>query len=95
MADEQGNEYLKDRFERARETLCDAAAAELLMPELVFRKYLSTFGISIGSVELLANAFKVSLQSAARRMAEVSVKPCVVKVFMLPVQAIGCDSVRA
>ena len=59
-----------------RETLCDAAAAELLMPELVFRKYLSTFGISIGSVELLANAFKVSLQSATRRMAEVSIKPC-------------------
>jgi Zn-dependent peptidase ImmA (M78 family) len=62
---------------RGRETLCDAAAAELLMPELVFRKYLSTFGISIGSIELLANAFKVSLQSATRRMAEVSIKPCV------------------
>lgn len=62
---------------RSREILCDAAAAELLMPELVFRKYLSTFGISISSVELLANAFKVSLQSATRRMAEVSIKPCV------------------
>ncbi len=61
----------------SRERLCDAAAAELLMPELVFRKHLSTFGISIGSVELLANVFKVSLQSAIRRMAEVSIKPCV------------------
>ena len=36
---------------RARETLCDAAAAELLMPELIFRKYLSTFGLSITSIE--------------------------------------------
>ena len=62
---------------RARETLCDAAAAELLMPELVFRKYLSTFGISIGSVELLANAFKVSVLSATRRITEVSIEPCV------------------
>ncbi len=61
----------------ARETLCDAAAAELLMPELVFRKYLSTFGLSITSVERLANVFKVSLQAATRRINEVSVEPCI------------------
>jgi hypothetical protein len=62
---------------RARETLCDAAAAELLMPELVFRKYLSTFGLSITSVEYLANIFQVSVQAATRRIAEVSIEPCV------------------
>ena len=61
---------------RARERLCDAAAAELLMPELVFRKYLSGFGVSIDSVERLANIFRVSRQTAAIRIAEVSPEPC-------------------
>lgn len=59
-----------------REHLCDVAAAELLMPESVFRKYLSGFGVSISSIERLANIFKVSKQSAAIRIAEVSVEPC-------------------
>ena len=61
----------------ARETLCDAAAAELLMPEVVFRKYLSTFGLSITSVEYLAHTFQVSIQAAIRRIPEVSIEPCV------------------
>lgn len=62
---------------KARETLCDTAAAELLMPELVFRKYLSTFGLSITSVKHLAKVFRVSVQAAARRIAEVSIEPCI------------------
>lgn len=62
---------------RARETLCDIAAAELLMPEQVFRKYLSTFGLSITSLEQLASTFKVSIQAATRRIAEVSIEPCI------------------
>jgi len=62
---------------RARETLCDAAAAELLMPELVFRKYLSTFGLSIASVKYLASTFKVSIQAVTRRITEVSIEPCI------------------
>ncbi len=61
----------------ARETLCDVAATELLMPELIFRKYLSTFGLSITSVERVANTFKVSLQAATIRINQVSVEPCV------------------
>ncbi len=60
----------------ARELLCDAAAAELLMPEFVFRKYLSAFGVSINSIERLANIFRVSILSAAIRIAEVSPEPC-------------------
>jgi len=61
---------------KARERLCNVAAAELLMPELVFKKYLSGFGVSINSIERLANIFKVSLQTTAIRIAEVSVEPC-------------------
>lgn len=62
---------------RARETLCDAAAAELLMPESVVRKSLSTFGLSITSIEYVAQAFQVSIQAASRRISEVSIEPCI------------------
>jgi len=61
----------------ARERLCDAAAAELLMPWLIFRKYLSDFGLSIHSVERLSYTFGVSAQAAAIRIAEVSEEPCI------------------
>lgn len=63
---------------KAREHLCDVAAAELLMPESVFSKYLLDFGISINSIERLANIFRVSVQTIAIRIAEVSVEPCIV-----------------
>lgn len=62
---------------KARERLCDAAAAELLMPELVFRKYLSGFGVSVHSIERLASIFKVSIHTAAWRIAEISIEPCI------------------
>jgi hypothetical protein len=62
---------------KARERLCDAAATELLMPKVVFKKYLSGFGISIKSLEWLSNIFKVSISSTAIRIAEVSTEPCI------------------
>ncbi len=62
---------------KARERLCDVAATELLMPELVFRKYLSGFGLSVQSIERLANIFRVSIWAAAWRIAEVSTEPCI------------------
>jgi len=61
---------------KAKERLCDTAATELLMPELVFRRYLSGFGVSVHSIEMLANVFRVSIRAAAWRIAEVSVEPC-------------------
>jgi hypothetical protein len=61
----------------ARERLCDAAATELLMPEIVFKKYLLTLGASISSIESLANIFRVSISSTAIRIAEVSTEPCI------------------
>ena len=60
----------------ARERLCDAAATELLMPELIFGKHLSGFGVSVESIERLANIFRASRPSVAIRIAEVSVEPC-------------------
>ena len=62
---------------KARERLCDAAATELLMPEAVFQKYLSGFGVSVYSIERLANVFRVSTLAAAIRIAEVSTEPCI------------------
>ena len=60
----------------AIERLCDNAAAELLMPEQVFKKYLTNFGLSINSIEPLAHIFKTSIQATALRIAEVSSEPC-------------------
>ena len=62
---------------KAKERLCDVAATELLMPELIFRKYLTNFGVSIYAIERLANVFGVSTQAAVARIAEVSEEPCI------------------
>ncbi|MBI4188117.1 MAG: ImmA/IrrE family metallo-endopeptidase [Chloroflexi bacterium] len=61
---------------KAKERLCDVAATELLMPEVVFSKYLSGFGVSVHSIERLANIFRVSFPAAAIRIAEVSEEAC-------------------
>ena len=62
---------------KARERLCNVAATELLMPEMVFNKYLLDFGVSIKSIERLASIFRVSVQPTAIRIAEVSPEPCI------------------
>jgi Zn-dependent peptidase ImmA (M78 family) len=63
---------------KAIEKLCDAAATEFLMPEFIFKKHLLGLGISINSIERLADTFRVSIQSAAIRASEVSLKSCIV-----------------
>jgi len=63
---------------KARERICEAVAAELIMPEGIFGKYLSGFGVSVHSIERLAHIFKVSVKAAAIRIAEVSPEPCIV-----------------
>ena len=67
--------------EKARERLCDVAAAELLMPEQIFKKYLTNFGLSINSVEPLAHIFRASIQASAFRIAETSNEPCLMLVW--------------
>jgi Zn-dependent peptidase ImmA (M78 family) len=63
--------------QRVRERLCDAAATELLMPESVFKRYLLDYGVSINSIERLADIFRVSIHTACWRVAEVSPEPCI------------------
>ena len=65
----------------ARERLCDAVATELLMPESIYQKYLSSFGVTIHAVERLSNIFQVSLRAAIRRIAEVSIEPCIALIW--------------
>ena len=67
----------EDMSSRAKERLCNIAAAELLMPEPVFREYMLNFGISVDSIERLANVFRVSRETAAIRIGEVSLEPCI------------------
>lgn len=61
---------------KAKERLCQIAAAELLMPEVVFNKYLINFGVSVNSIKRLSQIFMVSFPAAAIRIAEVSLEPC-------------------
>ncbi len=68
---------LATEVSKVRERICEAVAAELIMPEFIFGKYLSGFGISVYSIERLANIFQVSIRAAAWRIAEVSEKPCI------------------
>lgn len=86
----QASEELRGK---AREHLCDVAASELLMPESVFKKYLSGFGVSVHSIERLANVFKVSIQTAAIRIAEVSPEPCLALLW-LPRPGIKSEALR-
>jgi Zn-dependent peptidase ImmA (M78 family) len=62
---------------RTKERLCDAFAAELLMPEPVFRRYLLRFGASVSSIEGLSGIFKVSIPAVAIRVSQISEEPCV------------------
>ena len=67
--------------EKAIERLCDIAATELLMPEVVFKRHLEYFGISINSIEHLALIFKTSIKTTAFRIVEASDKPFVVLIW--------------
>ena len=55
---------------RLEERLCDLAAAEMLMPEAMFRERACKEPPSIGLIQRLANAFDVSLEAAALRYAD-------------------------
>jgi Zn-dependent peptidase ImmA (M78 family) len=63
---------------KEKEHLCDVAATELLMPELIFKRHLSNFKLSMYSIERMAEIFKVSVQTTAIRVAELSTEPCII-----------------
>lgn len=63
---------------KAKERLCDAVAAELIMPSDIFQRHLINNGISVDSIERLSRQFMVSSPSVAIKIAEVSPQPCAI-----------------
>jgi len=68
--------------DRTVERLCDAFAAELLMPYTAFRRFaLDDTYVSIEGIERLASLFDTSVTAAARRLAETAEAPVVVAMW--------------
>jgi len=65
-------EYRSPSGKNGIERLCNMAATEMLMPEEIFLDCLNNLGISINSVSILSNIFKVSLESTIIRISELS-----------------------
>lgn len=61
---------------KAEERLCDAIAAELLMPEENFLEKIQRFGRSMQHLSRLAEMFETSLTSTAIRFWELLPEPC-------------------
>ena len=61
---------------QAEERLCDAIAAELLMPEKMFTDEIRKFGASLEHLSRLANVFGTSLTATAIRYWELLPEPC-------------------
>ena len=61
---------------KAEERLCDAIAAELLMPETMFTAELSKFGRALEHLHRLAKLFGTSLTATAIRYWELLPEPC-------------------
>jgi Zn-dependent peptidase ImmA (M78 family) len=61
---------------KAEERLCDAIAAELLMPEDKFSEVVARYGQSVEHLPRLANMFGTSLTSTAIRYWELLPEPC-------------------
>lgn len=64
------------RYKKFEETLCDRAAADLLMPEDLFFRCASRYEFGIMGLVALAKKFEVSVQAAAIRIGQVCPKPC-------------------
>jgi len=59
------------------EALCDIGAAELLMPEAIFRQYASNYSSCSAALQPLARSFGVSIQAVAIRLTEIKKEPCI------------------
>ncbi len=58
------------------ERICDAMAAEILMPEPKFVKAADEMGWTLGTAAFLATRFDVSLEAATRRFVDLFPEPC-------------------
>ncbi len=58
--------------EARKEKLCDAGAAELLMPKTLFRSHIAHLGTSIGTARSLSRIYNTSLIATLIRMVELT-----------------------
>ncbi|MEB3293336.1 MAG: ImmA/IrrE family metallo-endopeptidase [Synechococcales bacterium] len=59
--------------ETRKEQLCDAGAAELLMPRSSFQSQVKSLGVSLETAKSLATLYQTSLLATLRRMVELSI----------------------
>lgn len=62
------DENLRNLRSEGEESLCNSAAAEILMPPEPFGRYLYDYGYSVEGISSLARCFQVSLWATARRV---------------------------
>lgn len=67
--------------DREEEFLCDAAAAELLLPDHLFRPAAQACGCHLGAVLELAARYEASREATARRLVETNLWPCALVVW--------------
>ena len=68
---------------REEEYLCDVAAAELLLPERLFRPLATNLGCHLNTVIELARTFEASREATARRLVEMNLWPCAFAIWHL------------
>jgi hypothetical protein len=67
--------------DQEEEYLCDIAAAELLMPMEFFKAMAKDHGLSIKSIQALADIFDASVPAVVRRLAETNLWECVIVIW--------------
>lgn len=65
-------------FAQHREVRANAFAADLMMPVFIWKKYCEALDVTWDSIRYVANVFNVSLTSAAIRLVEKSIYPCMI-----------------
>ena len=81
---QHGGSYTKHRVPTSRydhgdkheERLCEAIAAELLMPVEAFRRQVSEVGSTLSNIPYLSDIFQTSITSTAIRYCELLPEPC-------------------
>jgi IrrE N-terminal-like domain len=74
--------------EARKEKLCDAGAAELLMPKPLFRSHIGHLGTSMGTARSLSKIYNTSLIATLIRMVELTVNEVAI-VLWKPVDLVG------
>lgn len=74
-ADDWMSDPLFEALQKRKEVLCDAGAAELLMPLPLFRAFVSQSPISLQWAQEIATYCKLSLMAILRRIVETSLSP--------------------